>query len=315
MWTYIIRRVVAIPVTLLVLSFILFLLVYILPGNAAFAVVAGIEEARNIEQFEKELGLDRPWIVQYGDWLWTAVSEGSLGKSLTPPYDTVNRSIRERLPNTLEIGLLTVALSAAIALPVGILSAVRRNGLLDYALRTVTILGISVPNFWTGTLIITYAIVWFGWNPIKEYSTFTEDPLRNLSIIIFPVIVLAYAGAAYTARIVRSSMLEVFYQDHVRTARAKGLRERVVIFRHVFRSALIPVLTVIGIQLGTILGGAIVAEQIFAIPGMGRLTLEALLARDYPVILATVMIFAAIFMLVTLLVDILYTRVDPRIRF
>ena len=315
MWTYIIRRVVAIPVTLLVLSFILFLLVYILPGNAAFAVVAGIEEARNIEQFEKELGLDRPWIVQYGDWLWTAVSEGSLGKSLTPPYDTVNRSIRERLPNTLEIGLLTVALSAAIALPVGILSAVRRNGLLDYALRTVTILGISVPNFWTGTLIITYAIVWFGWNPIKEYSTFTEDPLRNLSIIIFPVIVLAYAGAAYTARIVRSSMLEVFYQDHVRTARAKGLRERVVIFRHVFRSALIPVLTVIGIQLGTILGGAIVAEQIFAIPGMGRLTLEALLARDYPVILATVMIFAAIFMIVTLLVDILYTRVDPRIRF
>lgn len=315
MWTYIIRRVVAIPATLLVLSFILFLLVYILPGNAAFAVVAGIEEARNIEKFEKELGLDRPWIEQYGDWLWTAVSEGSLGKSLTPPYDTVNRSIRERLPNTIEIGLLTVALSAAIALPVGILSAVRRNGLLDYALRTVTILGISVPNFWTGTLIITYAIVWFGWNPIKEYSTFTEDPLRNLSIIIFPVIVLAYAGAAYTARIVRSSMLEVFYQDHVRTARAKGLRERVVIFRHVFRSALIPVLTVIGIQLGTILGGAIVAEQIFAIPGMGRLTLEALLARDYPVILATVMIFAAIFMLVTLLVDILYTRVDPRIRF
>lgn len=315
MWTYIIRRLVAIPVTLLVLSFILFLLVYILPGNAAFAVVAGIEEASGIEKFEKELGLDRPWIVQYGDWLWTAVSEGSLGKSLTPPYDTVNRSIRERLPNTLEIGLLTVALSAAIALPVGILSAVRRNGLLDYALRTVTILGISVPNFWTGTLIITYAIVWFGWNPIKEYSTFTEDPLRNLSIIIFPVIVLAYAGAAYTARIVRSSMLEVFYQDHVRTARAKGLRERVVIFRHVFRSALIPVLTVIGIQLGTILGGAIVAEQIFAIPGMGRLTLEALLARDYPVILATVMIFAAIFMLVTLLVDILYTRVDPRIRF
>ena len=315
MWSYIIRRVVAIPVTLLVLSFILFLLVYILPGNAAFAVVAGIEEARNIEQFEKELGLDRPWIVQYGDWLWTAVSEGSLWKSLTPPYDTVNRSIRERLPNTIEIGLLTVALSAVIALPVGILSAVRRNGLLDYALRTVTILGISVPNFWTGTLIITYAIVWFGWNPIQEYRTFTEDPLQNLAIIIFPVIVLAYAGAAYTARIVRSAMLEVFYQDHVRTARAKGLRERVVIFRHVFRSALIPVLTIIGIQLGTILGGAIVAEQIFAIPGMGRLTLEALLARDYPVILATVMIFAAIFMIVTLLVDILYTRVDPRIRY
>ncbi len=314
MWTYIIRRLVAIPIMLFILSFVLFLLIYILPGDASFAVVAGIEEARNLEAFQERLGLDRPWYVQYFDWVG-GIFQGDLGTSLTPPYDSVTRSIGERLPNTIEIGLLTILISGVVAVPVGIISAVRRNSVLDYVLRTGTILGISLPNFWTGTLVIIYAIVWFDWNPIQNYSTFTEDPLRNLSIVIFPAVVLAYAGAAYTARIVRSSMLEVFYSDHVRTARAKGLRERVVVSRHVFRSALIPVLTVIGLQLGGILGGAIIAEQIFAIPGIGRLTLEALLARDYPVILMTVMIFAGMFMAITLLVDLLYTRVDPRIRY
>ncbi|MYK26890.1 MAG: ABC transporter permease, partial [Dehalococcoidia bacterium] len=148
-----------------------------------------------------------------------------------------------------------------------------------------------------------------------DWVDFTEDPLKNLAIVIFPAGVLAYAGAAYTARIMRSAMLEVLHSDHVRTARAKGLRERVVIFRHVFRSALIPVLTVVGLQLGTILGGAIVAEQIFAIPGMGLFALERVIARDYPAVLMVTMIFAAMFMIVTLLVDVLYTYVDPRIRY
>lgn len=314
MWTYIIRRVVAIPIMLLVLSFILFLLLWIKPGDAAFARVAGIEEARNLDVWREELGLNRPWPEQYWDWLQGTL-QGDLGRSLRPPQDTVASEIGERLPNTLEIGLLTVLLSALFGLPVGILSAIKRNSLLDYGMRAVTILGISIPNFWTATLIITYAIVWFGWNPVQEYSSFPEDPLRNLAIIIFPAGVLAYGSAAYTARIVRSSMLEVFFQDHVRTARAKGLRERVVVFRHVFRSALIPVLTVIGIQLGVILGGAVVAEQIFAIPGIGLLTLQAMIAEDYPVVLATIMIFAALFMFVTLLVDLLYTTVDPRIRY
>ncbi len=315
MWSYIIRRLVAIPVMLLILSFVLFLLIFILPGDAAFSIVAGIAESRNLDGFREQLGLDRPWYVQYFDWLG-GIFQGDLGTSLTPPHEPVQRSIAERLPNTIEIGLLTLVLSALISVPVGIISAVRRNTVLDYILRTGTILGISVPNFWTGTLIILYGIVLFDWNPIPpEYVSFTEDPIKNLSIVIFPAIVLAYAGAAYTARIVRSSMLEVFYSDHVRTARAKGLRERVVVSRHVFRSALIPVLTVIGLQLGGILGGAVVAEQIFAIPGIGLLTLERLFARDYPVILMTVMIFATMFMFITLLVDILYTTVDPRIRY
>lgn len=311
---YIIRRLIAIPVMLLVLSFILFLLIWTLPGDAAFTAALSISETINVDVARERFGLDRPWYVQYGDWLG-GIFVGDFGESLTPPHDSIMGSVKERLPKTVEVGLLTVLLSAVVSVPVGVISAVRRNKPEDYLLRTVTILGISVPNFWIGTLIIIYSFVWFGWNPIKDWVDFTEDPLKNLAIVIFPAGILAFAGAAYTARIMRSAMLEVLYSDHVRTARAKGLRERVVIFRHVFRSALIPVLTVVGLQLGSILGGAIVAEQIFAIPGMGLFALERIRARDYTALLMIVMIFATMFMFVTLLVDILYTWVDPRIRY
>ncbi|MDE2668710.1 MAG: ABC transporter permease [Chloroflexota bacterium] len=314
MRTYIIRRLVAIPLMLLLLSLVLFLLIWTLPGDASFSAALSISDVPNLEVARERLGLDRPWYVQYGDWLG-GIFVGDLGESLTPPHDSIMGSVKERLPKTLEVGLLTILLSAALSVPVGVISAVRRNKPEDYLLRAGTILGISVPNFWTGTLIIIYAFVWFDWNPIQDWVDFTEDPLKNLAIVIFPAGVLAYAGAAYTARIMRSAMLEVLHSDHVRTARAKGLRERVVIFRHVFRSALIPVLTVVGLQLGTILGGAIVAEQIFAIPGMGLFALERVIARDYPAVLMVTMIFAAMFMIVTLLVDVLYTYVDPRIRY
>ncbi len=314
MRTYILRRLIAIPLMLLLLSLVLFLLIWTLPGDASFSAALSISDVPNLEVARERLGLDRPWYVQYFDWLG-GIFQGDLGESLTPPHDSIMGSVKERLPKTLEVGLLTILLSGALSVPVGVISAVRRNKPEDYVLRAGTILGISVPNFWTGTLIIIYAFVWFEWNPIQDWVDFTEDPLKNLAIVIFPAGVLAYAGAAYTARIMRSAMLEVLHSDHVRTARAKGLRERVVIFRHVFRSALIPVLTVVGLQLGTILGGAIVAEQIFAIPGMGLFALERLIARDYPAVLMITMIFAAMFMVVTLLVDVLYTYVDPRIRY
>ncbi len=314
MRTYILRRLIAIPLMLLLLSLVLFLLIWTLPGDASFSAALSISDVPNLEVARERLGLDRPWYVQYGDWLG-GIFVGDLGESLTPPHDSIMGSVKERLPKTLEVGLLTILLSAVLSVPVGVISAVRRNKPEDYLLRAGTILGISVPNFWTGTLIIIYAFVWFEWNPIQDWVDFTEDPLKNLAIVIFPAGVLAYAGAAYTARIMRSAMLEVLHSDHVRTARAKGLRERVVIFRHVFRSALIPVLTVVGLQLGAILGGAIVAEQIFAIPGMGLFALERLIARDYPAVLMVTMIFAAMFMVVTLLVDVLYTYVDPRIRY
>ena len=315
MRNYIIRRLVAVPLMLVGLSLMLFLLLWIRPGSAAFGVVGGLSLDTDFERLEERLGLNRPWYEQYGEWLGNAV-QGNFGNSLVPPQDSVSSQIAGRVGNTLEIGILTIILSAIVGIPIGIISAVKRNSLLDVSLRTITILGISIPNFWTATLLLVLPAKFFGWTPLSvDYSTFTDDPLKNLSIVIWPAIILAYSSAAYTGRLVRSSMLEVFYSDYVRTARAKGLVERTVVFRHAFRNSLIPVLTVIGLQIGVILGGAVIAEQIFAIPGIGLLTYKAYLAQDYTVVLGTVMMFAFLFVLVNLLVDLLYTVVDPRIRY
>lgn len=315
MRNYIIRRLVSVPLMLIGLSLLLFLLLWVRPGSAAFGVAGGLSLDTDFERLEERMGLNKPWYEQYGKWLGNAV-QGDFGNSLVPPQNTVSSQISGRVGNTIEIGLLTIIISAIIGIPIGIISAVKRNSKLDVALRTITILGISVPNFWTATLLLVLPAKFFGWTPLStDFSTFTEDPIRNLSIVIWPAIILAYSSAAYTARLVRSSMLEVFYSDYVRTARAKGLVERIVVLRHAFRNSLIPVLTVIGLQLGVILGGAVIAEQIFAIPGIGLLTYKAYLAQDYTVVLGTVMMFALLFVLVNLIVDLLYTVVDPRIRY
>ena len=305
------------PVMLLVMSFFLFVLLFLRPGNAAFAVSGGFnEQGPRSEAFEKSLGLDRPWYVQYSDWLWHAV-RGDLGKALKPPRHSVSSQIKERIGNTAEIGLLTIALSAIVGISVGVISAAKRNSAIDYVLRFTTIVGISVPTFWTATLLVTLPSRWWGQTPglATNYETLFGNPIENLKIVIWPALILSISSAAYIARIVRSSMLETLYSDHVRTARAKGLNERVVILRHVLRSSLITVITVIGLQLGTVLGGAVIAEQIFAIPGMGLLTYEAVFAEDYILVLGTMMVFAVMFLVVTLGVDILYTFVDPRIRY
>ncbi len=303
------------PLMLIGLSLLLFLLLWVRPGSAAFGVAGGLSLDTDFERLEERMGLNKPWYEQYGMWLGKAV-QGDFGNSLVPPQNSVTSQISGRVGNTIEIGLLTIIISAIIGIPIGIISAVKRNSKLDVALRTITILGISVPNFWTATLLLVLPAKFFGWTPLStDFSTFAEDPIRNLSIVIWPAIILAYSSAAYTARLVRSSMLEVFYSDYVRTARAKGLVERIVVLRHAFRNSLIPVLTVIGLQLGVILGGAVIAEQIFAIPGIGLLTYKAYLAQDYTVVLGAVMMFALLFVLVNLLVDLLYTVVDPRIRY
>jgi peptide/nickel transport system permease protein len=314
---YITRRLITVPLMLLAMSFFLFVLLFLRPGNAAFAVSGGFNEAGpRSEEFEKSLGLDRAWYVQYGDWLWHAV-RGDLGTSLKPPRESVSSQIAERIGNTAEIGILTILLSTIIGVAVGIISAVKRNTVIDYFLRLSTIVGISVPSFWTATLLVTLPARWWGVTPglASNYVTLFENPLENLKIVFWPALILSVASAAYIGRIVRSSMLEMLYADHVRTARAKGLTERVVVLRHVFRSSLITLITVIGLQLGTVLGGAVIAEQIFAIPGMGLLTYDAVFAEDYTVVLGTMMVFAAMFLLITLAVDILYTFVDPRIRY
>jgi peptide/nickel transport system permease protein len=315
MRTYIIRRLIIVPPMLVVMSFILFILLFIRPGNASLAVVGGFNDAESAAAFEKELGLDRPWFVQYLDWLGSAVT-GDFGKSLKPPRTDVMDLISERILTTVQIALLTIFMSALIGITVGMISAVKRNTWLDYVLRVTTIAGISVPNFWVATLLLVLPAIWWGWTPLSQnFTTFTENPIKNLSILFWPALVLSISSSAYVARIVRSSMLENLYSDHVRTARAKGLHERVVVIRHVFRSSLVTLITVLGLQFGTILGGSLIAEQIFAIPGLGLLTYEAVLTSDYILVLGAMMLFATVFLLMTLAVDILYTVVDPRIRY
>ena len=315
MWAYLFRRILVIPFMLLGMSLLVFLLLFIKPGSAAFATSGQIINPDQIRALEIELGLDKPWYEQYGNWLSHAV-RGDFGKSLRAPRPPVMDDIKERIGNTIELGLLTIILSAIFGITIGALSAVRRNSSVDYVLRMVSILGISVPNFWTATLLIVMPAIWWGWTPLAgQFYTFQDDPLKNLAILIWPAGILAYGSAAYTARIVRSSMLEVFYSDYIRTARAKGLRERVVVVRHVLRNSLVTLLTLVGLQLGAVLGGSVIVERIFAIPGLGVLTLEAVMGTDFPVVLATVMMFALMFVVLNLLVDVLYTIVDPRIRY
>ena len=316
MTRYIVRRLIAVPFMLLGISFVLFMLLYIRPGSAAFAAIGSVGDAdpRAFENFEKKFGLDRPWYVQYGDWLW-GVLHGSLGDRLTPPHDDVAQDILEVLPNTLELGLITIILSAVIGISVGVLSAVRRNSTLDYAFRGITIAGLSIPNFWLMILVIYLPALWWGWTPARQWVGLTVDPIYNLSLVIWPAMTLALASSAGMARFTRTSMLEVLFSDYVRTARAKGLRDRRVIWAHVFRNSLIPVITLVGLQLGAVLGGVVIAEQLFGVPGLGRLTLEGVTDQDYPVVLGSIMVFSFVFVVVTLIVDILYTVVDPRIRY
>ena len=316
MTAYIVRRLIAVPFLLLGMSMILFALLWLRPGSAAFSSVGSIGNVGNaVSVFEARLGLNRPWYVQYSDWLWSAV-RGDLGTSLIPPQNSVSSQIGERIGNTIEIGVLSIIIGAVIGIPTGILAAVKRNSVLDYALRFVTIAGISIPGFWTATLLLTLPAIWWGWTPIsREYVTFTDDPLSNLSSVIWPALIIAYGQAAYTARLVRTSMLDVFYTDYIRTARAKGLAERVVVLQHAFRNSLITLVTVIGLQFATILGGSVIVEQIFAVPGLGSLTFQAVLLQDYPLLLGSVMMFSLVFVFISLLADILYTFVDPRIRY
>lgn len=316
MRTYVIRRLLLMIPMLFMISLVLFWLLNSLPGDAALLSV-GFQNGACKEcmaNFEKELGIDRPFFVQYFDWLWHAL-QLDFGRSLVSRQEIMPQ-IRERIGNTAEIGLLTLTFSTLIGIPLGVISAIKASSVLDYLLRTFSIIGLSVPNFWLATVLITLPVIWWDITPLKlNYVSLIDNPVENLRIVFWPALVLAVPSSAYVARITRSSMLDALFSDHVRTARAKGLAERVVIVRHVFRTSLVTLLTVIGLQAGAVLGGAIIAEQIFAIPGLGTLTLTGVQLQDYRVVLATTMIFATVFMLVTLLVDVLYAYVDPRIRY
>ena len=315
MTNYILRRLLLmIPVALLVTVGI-FGLIRIAPGDPVLAYAGEDRDPATIAAIRVQLGLDQPLPVQYAVWLSRA-ARGDLGRSFQTKQPVLE-AIKERLPVTLELGLTALVISVTLALVVGTVSAIKRNSAVDLLTTSVTLAGVSFPNFYLGLLLILlFAYVVPGHIfPPGGFVPFTTDPGDNLRRLVLPAITIATASLAVNLRQVRSSLLDVFGQDYMRTARAKGLRERAVITRHALKNALIPVVTLIGIQVGAIIEGAIITETIFFIPGIGRLAVQAIPSQDYPVVQGVVLVSALSFMLSTLAVDILYAFLDPRISF
>ena len=332
MRAYIIRRLLLITPTLFVLTILVFLSVRFIPGDAIDAMLGKMEFlSANVDRaaLERMMGLDVPVYVQYGRWIgvvptpdwitgetrFTGLLQGSLGQSLIGNQGAVREKIIGRLAVTTELGVIAIVIGLLIALPVGIYSAMRQDTAADYVGRSVAILGLATPNFWLAIMVVLYPSLWWAWSPPMEWVPFGEDPLGNLGVFILPSLVLGTALAAATMRMTRTMMLEVLRQDFVRTAWAKGLRERVVVMRHAFKNALIPVVTLIGLQLPILIGGSVIMENIFNLPGLGRLMLVALEDRDYPVVSGVNLFFGTAVVLFNLLIDLLYSYLDPRVRY
>ncbi len=319
MRAYIIRRLLLLIPTLLLVTIIVFCSVRFIPGTVIDLMVAqmtaesGTESEITAELIKHELGMDVPIYVQYGRWLWGAL-HGDLGKSLWEHRSVLN-DVLGRLPVTGELALLSMLTGVILALPIGVYSAIRPDTGGDYGGRTFAILCISLPSFWVGTVLIVYPSVFWGWSPEFEYIPLVENPIGNLEQFLMPAVILGAYLSGVTMRMTRTMMLEVLKQDYIRTAWSKGLTERVIVMRHALKNALIPVVTILGIQLAVTLGGAAVLEQIFCLPGVGMLLIEALNKRDYPVISGINVILSFIVLLVNLVVDLTYAYLDPRIAY
>lgn len=314
MTVYVIRRVVSsLPVFFIVTAAVFFLL-QTTGADAAVAISAGDASEEQVQAIREEFGLDRPVIVQYFDWLSGAV-RGDLGRSITKTRLPVAGQIGDRLPVTLELGLIALAVSLSIALPMGVLSAAKRNSIWDYMGSFVALLGVSIPGFALAFLALYIFAVKLQWIPVGGYVSIWDDPLQNLRVMIVPGVVLGMELAGVVTRLTRSTVLEVLNEDFVRTARAKGLTERKVIVGHALRNALLPILTVVGLQLGILVGGAFVIEVIFTLPGTGRLLVNAINSRDTYLIEGVLLVVAATFIVTNILVDLAYAWADPRIRY
>ncbi len=313
MTRYVLRRLLLmVPVAFLV-SVIVFALLRLAPGDPVLVYAGEERDPESLQELRVLYGLDQPLPIQYVVWLQHA-AQGDLGRSLRT-RQPVREAIVERLPATIELGLAAILLSVSVALAVGTISAIKRNSVVDLLATGITLGGVSLPNFFLGLILILVFGLAFRLLPPGGYVPFIEDPLGNLRRLILPAITLATASTAVNMRQIRSSLLDVFSQEYIRTARAKGLGERPVIVRHAMKNALIPVVTIVGLQVGAIIEGAIITETIFFWPGVGRLAVDSITGLDYPVVQAIVLVSALSFMLSTLAVDILYAWLDPRISY
>lgn len=314
---FIIRRLLLLPLIVIGVSFITFMIFRIIPGDAAVFFCGFNCTPETLTDIRHELELDKPFYEQYGDWI-SGVAQGDLGTSFQTKV-SVNTEMQRKYPVTLELLVLSLLLSLLLGIPAGILSAVRPGSIIDFVVRIVSVFWLSIPSFYLAILIITFGAAWFGWSPANfatgKAASLTGDPITNLKTFLPPALVLSVGIAAVIMRLTRSSMLEVMRNDYIRTAYSKGLRERAVVWRHALKNAMIPVVTIVGLQIGGLIGGSILVESVFALNGIGFYLVAGIVTRDLQVVQSLVLIFALAYVLINLLVDVSYAWLDPRIRY
>jgi peptide/nickel transport system permease protein len=317
MRAYVIRRLLLIIPTLFLVTIIVFLSVRFVPGNVIDMMVGEMQIPGSQEeaaaQLRQRLGLDKPIYEQYAIWVSGAI-HGDLGRSLWTDRP-IAKEILNKLPISLELGILAILIASIISLPIGIYSAIRQDTGGDYVGRSIAIIFISVPSFWIATLIFVYPAVWWRWSPLMEYVPITQNVVKNLYQFIIPSVILGMVMSGTSMRMTRTMMLEVLRQDYIRTAWSKGLNERAVVIRHALKNALIPVVTVLGLQVPVLIGGSVIIEQIFVFPGIGRYLVEAIGRRDYSVISGINLVMATFVLVVNLVVDLAYAYLDPRVQY
>jgi len=313
MRNYVLRRLLVAAPSLLIASLIVFTLPRLIPGDVVQLMLEEKAYGKDLEDLRAKLGLNRPIYVQYVDWL-RAVGRGNLGESLWTRQPVLVEMTR-RLPVTAALGVMALGVAILIGIPVGVVAAVRPDGVLDFFARSAAILGLSIPAFVTAILVTLLPAIWWGWTPRTRFVELSTDPAAYVLQFVLPATILGIASAAGIMRLTRGMLLEVLRQDYVRTAWAKGLRERAVVLKHALKNAVIPVVTVLGLQVASIAGGAVIIEWIFGIPGMGQFLVDAIVQRDYPVIQGINLIIVVIIVLTNLAVDLMYAVLDPRIRY
>jgi peptide/nickel transport system permease protein len=310
---YVLKRLLLVVPTLLLISVIVFSLIRLIPGDVVVLMFEEKAYAKDLDALRAKLGLDKPLYVQYFSWIGQ-VAQGNLGESLWTKRPVLEE-ITRRLPVSLELGAMAITVSLCLGLPIGVLAAIRQDTVKDYTTRSLAIMGLSIPAFWKATLVIVLPSIWFGWAPPLQFTPFSQNPWQHLSQFILPAIILGIAPGAGIMRLTRALMLEVLRQDYIRTAWSKGMQEQRVVLKHALKNAVIPVVTVVGIQIIQIASGTVIIETIFGLPGMGRFLVDAAFQRDYPVVQGVNLLIASLIVLVNLLVDMTYAYLDPRIRY
>ena len=321
MQAYIAKRTLLFVPTIIMVTIAIFVLLRVVPGDPAVMLLAGGEGGGEENEYTQEqltalrakLGTDKPIVAQYGIWVWNML-QLDFGTSFF--YETpVSEDLRQKFPVTLELSILATVLATIVAVPLGVISAIKQDSLADYATRLITIAGVAIPNFWLAILMIFFLVLIFGWMPPIVYVSLWEDPTSNLKQLFFPAVALGFSNMAFIARVTRSAMLEVFREDYIRTARSKGLREAVVVFRHALKNALLPVVTISGYEFGRLMAGTIIIEVIFMVPGMGRLLVTSIFHRDFPMIQAVIVLITVLVLVLNMALDLLYAWLNPRIRY